>query len=192
MSVCTWFNYIPRIQGVLTQIEYNRGYPTAFKPAVHPSGDGERDPKGCLDIVDNQPLHKIRDGSMCMVVGGSLAPMHHLQQVISIRMQIFLSSFAGVKCLLHPNFMGFLLRCNMNLGFFPYETRPCHDISTVVPEKRWTQRVDSIHQGGVKGPRFNRFDGLRTWRLRVEVGCLRPISDWAELFDDITVMMHHV
>lgn len=60
--------------------------------------------------------------------------------------------------------MGFLLWFSMNLEFFPYETGPSHDISTVVPEKRRTQRVDTIHQGGVKGPRFNRFDASRTWR----------------------------
>lgn len=129
LYVCTWFNYIPRSQVFFLQIEYKRGYPTAFKPAVHPSGDGERDPEGCLDVVDNQPLHKIRDQSMCMAVGGSLAPKD---------------------------------RFNNHLGIFSlWDTETHHDISSrCAVKKRRTQRVDTIHQGGVKGP--------------------RSISDWAE------------
>ena len=163
MSVSTWFNYIPRIQRVLTQIEYNRGYPTAFKPAVHPSGDGERDPKGCLDIVDNQPLHKIRDGSMCMVVGGSLAPMDHLEQVISICISISIV-FCRCQMFVAPLFYGFPALIQHEFGIFSL-----WDTAHVTTSQRWCPRnvepkwVDSIPSRRCQGTSvqpIRRFENL--------------------------------
>ena len=171
MSVCTWFNYIPKKQGLLIQIEYKPGYPTAVKPAVHPSGDGERDPKGCLDIVDNQPLHKIRDGSMCMAVGGSLAPLNHSEQVMSIRINISIV-FCRCQMFVAPLFYGFPALIQHEFGNFSLWDRPISRHlnggarETSNPKSRYHP---SRRCQGTSVQPIRRFENLA--RLRGAVGC---------------------